>query len=720
MFLGQSLRVRALNEPGLFEVCFDRVGEAINKLDQRTVDEFRHIVDTLSARSDLRGVLVTSAKDAFIVGADITEFGAKFSRTAEEIATDLAGNSQVFTAFEDMPVPTVIAINGYALGGGLEMALAGAVRVMSTAARIGVPEVKLGIYPGYGGTVRLSRLAGPPVACRWVATGAQADAAEALSAGVVDAVEEPAALRSTAMQWLQRCVSGEVDWAQRQQRKREAVRISREESEKVFASALELAERGAPRLQPAAATALTMMAEGASMSRDDALRLEIKVLGELARTQAAASLTQTFLSEQAVKKRAKGRATGKRPVQRAVVLGAGIMGGGIAYTSALIGVPVIMKDVRQQALDLGMAEAEKLVAREVKATRFSMEKAASVLRAIEPQLDHRGFDTVSVVVEAIVENLDVKRQVLGELESLVKDDTIIASNTSSLLIDDIGARLNRRENFVGMHFFNPVHIMPLVEIVRGSHTSDAAVATAVGYALAMGKTPIVVKDCPGFLVNRLFTAYMRAFLQLVADGVDFEAVDRAMEAFGWPMGPAYLEDVIGIDTGSHVNDVISAGYPQRMPALADDALRVMARHGRYGQKNGLGFYRYEPNPRGKPIRVAAQETRTLLATLQTQGKCKLEVPEIQDRMMLPMIVEAAHALEEGVVETPAELDMAMLLGLGFPAYAGGPLTYADWLGMPEIVARCERLRNLGAAFEPTARMRDMARRGETYYQHAAA
>ncbi len=717
LFQGHTLRVHALGEPGVFELCFDRSGEPINKLDDRTVGEFREAVAWLARQTGLRGVIVTSAKDVFIVGADITEFGKKFSKPAAEIAADLAHNSAAFTAFEDLPVPTVVAINGFALGGGLEMALAASGRVMASTAQVGVPEVKLGIFPGYGGTVRLARLAGPAHACDWVASGRPSGAEVALAAGVVDAVAQPDALRDAALQWLNQAMVGEIDWAARQQRKRDAVACSPDELRAVFAAAHDKQARtGAPH-QPAAAEALRMMEQAANLDRAAALALEVQVLGEVARTQAAFAMTQTFLDEQAVKKRARAQGRQAQPVRQAVVLGAGIMGGGIAYTSALHGVPVRMKDIAAQALEQGMAEARKQASRRVKAGRLDEPGALQVLQRITPQGDDAGLETADVVVEAIVERLEIKQKVLTDLETRLRPGAIIASNTSSLRIDDIGAPLRQPQNLVGMHFFNPVHVMPLVEIVRGSRTSDAAVATATGYALAMGKTPIVVKDCPGFLVNRLLTAYMRGFLQLVADGADFEQVDRVMEAFGWPMGPAYLEDVVGLDTGSHVNDVISAGYPQRMPALAVDALRAMVRAGRLGQKNGAGFYRYEPNPQGKPLRVAAPEVRDLLAPLQPGGVRAFDEAEIVDRMMLPMVVEAAHALEEGVVATPAELDVALLLGLGFPAYAGGPLKYADWLGLAEVVRRCEHWRHLGAAFEPTLRMRQMAREGQRFHTH---
>jgi 3-hydroxyacyl-CoA dehydrogenase/enoyl-CoA hydratase/3-hydroxybutyryl-CoA epimerase/enoyl-CoA isomerase len=718
VFQGHSVWVRALDEPGVFELCFDRQGDAINKLDARTIAEFGQATQLLAAQPALKGVLVTSAKDVFIVGADITEFGHKFQLPAEAITADVLQSNAILNGFEDLPVPSVCAINGFALGGGLELAMASSLRVMANAAKVGVPEVKLGLFPGFGGTVRLSRLAGPAVACDWVGSGQPQAADTALAVGVVNEVAAPEALRGAALALLGRAMAGEVDWAALQQRKREPVTLSAAERAPVFEAALAKVAPLAARQQPAAHCAITMMAEAAGHDRAGALALEAKVFGQVARTQAAGALVQAFLNDQAIKKVFKRHATTGTPVRHAAVLGAGIMGGGIAYTSALRGVQVRMKDIAQPALELGMGEAAKQLARQVKNGRLKQERANGVLAAITPQTDHTGFDAVDCVIEAIVENIGIKQQVLADLEGRVAPGTVIASNTSSLRIDDIAQPLKRPENFVGMHFFNPVHMMPLVEVIRGSRTSEAAVSTAVGYAVAMGKTPIVVRDCPGFLVNRVLTAYMRGFLLLVADGADFVQVDRAMEAFGWPMGPAYLEDVVGMDTGSHVSDVISAGYPERMPRIERDALRLMASEGRYGQKNGIGFYRYETDAQGKPRRSPAPDTPALLARLQPNGPRAFSDAEIVDRMMLPMVVEAVHALEEGVVGTPAELDMALQLGLGFPAYAGGPLKYADWLGLAEVVARCDRLApTLGAALQPTARMRAMAAGGERF--HAA-
>lgn len=715
MFQGQCLRLTRLPEEGVFEVCFDRQGGAINKFDDRTVEELRQVTDLLRAQSPLRGVLVTSAKDVFIVGADITEFREKFSNPASVITADVLRSNEVFIAFEDLPAPSVVAINGYALGGGLEFTLANAFRVMSDGAKVGVPEVKLGLFPGFGGTLRLVRVAGPAVACDWVAGGRPADAHVALEAGVVDDVAPAAELRERALDWLNRSMNGEVDWQSRQERKRKPLALSPAEAESAFEAARAHATRMAPPHQPAGVAAVEMMRDASALAREDAQRLEATLFGEIARTQAGVAMVQMFLNEQSVKKRARTIGKAGAPVRQAAVLGAGIMGGGIAFVSALHGVPVRMKDIRQEALDQGRAEARKQMARQVRAGRLTETRGAEVLGTITPQLDGVRFGDADVVIEAIVENLDTKRKVLADLEPLLAPGAVLASNTSSLRIDDIAAALKHPERLVGMHFFNPVPAMPLVEVVRGSRTSDTAVATVVSYATRMGKTAIVVSDCPGFLVNRVLTAYMRGFLQLVADGADFMKVDQAMEAFGWPMGPAYLEDVIGMDTGSHVNDVISAGYPERMPPFANDALRLLSGNGRLGQKSGMGFYRYEPSSTGRPVRSPAGDTHALLARLQPGGPREFDDREIVDRMMLPMVLEAARALHEGVVETAAEVDLAMQLGLGFPAYAGGPLKYADWIGPGEVVARCDRLRALGPAYEPGERLRAMAAAGACFY-----
>lgn len=714
MFQGQSIHVVPLAD-GFVELCFDRDGDVINKLDKRTVREFHQAVSLIGADRSVRGVLITSAKDVFIVGADITEFGALFKLPEAELVAVNGKSNQALTALERLPMPSVVAINGFALGGGLELVLAADFRVMSQVAQVGLPEVKLGLFPGFGGTVRLPRVASAEVAIDWIARGLPARADAAKAAGVVDEVCSPESLRAVSLALLQKAAAGALDWQARRKAKESPLPLSADDVATLFGAARENVARESPKHQPAALAAVEVMEQSASVGREQALELEAVAFARIARTQAASSLVQLFLNDQLLKKKYKVQARNARSLKRGAVLGAGIMGGGIAYTSALRGTPVLMKDIQQKQLDLGMFEATKLLAKQVKSGRLAQEDAGKVLASITPQLDYTGFDQVDVVVEAVVENIEIKHAVLGEVEGLVRNETVIASNTSSLRIDVLAAPLKRPENFVGMHFFNPVPAMPLVEVIRGAKTSDAAVSAIVAYAVAMGKTPIVVKDGPGFLVNRILTPYMQAFGRLITDGADFVQVDQVMEAFGWPMGPAYLNDVVGMDTGVHVARIISAGFPRRMLRPARDPLGVMVEHRRFGQKNGIGFYRYELDPAGKPRKSVAPDSHALLAVLQASGPREFADTEIIERMMLPMIVEAAFCLEDGVVGSAAELDMALLLGVGFPAYLGGALKYADWLGLDTVVALSDRHAALGPQYVVPASLREMAASGQRYY-----
>lgn len=713
IYSGQSLTLSRI-EDGFAELRLQRSDAPINKLDRRTLEELEAVAELLEgAGGDVRGLLVCSGLEVFVVGADINEFGALFERSERDIVEHTWQANQLFERLSALPLPSVVAINGFALGGGLELALAFDYRVMAEGARIGLPEVSLGLIPGYGGTVRLPRVSSVALALQWIVDGKPRQAAAAVEAGVVEQRVDRAELRSAALELLRRAADGALDWRGRRQLRLQAP-TQPAGSEDFVRLRNELA-RSAAKHQPARALLVDLLEAAQGVDHPAALRLEGETFGRVAKTQAAASLVRTFLNDQAIKKIGKAQVGAALPIRQAVVLGAGIMGGGIAYTSALHGTPVRMKDIRQEALDLGMAEADKLLGRQVGNGRLSEERAAAVLASITPQLDYAGFTEAGVLIEAVVENLAVKHAVLGEVEQAVAPHTILLSNTSSLRIDDLAAPLARPENFAGMHFFNPVPVMPLVEIIRGSRSSDAAVATAVAQAQAMGKTPIVVKDGPGFLVNRILSAYIRAFLQLVADGADFEEVDRVAETFGWPMGPAHLEDVVGLDTGAHVCDVIFAGYPERMPAVSGNAIKALLAEGRLGQKNGAGFYRYVSAAGGRPRKFSDASARALVAAQQAGGPRDFSDEEVVERLMLPLIVESIHALQEGVVATAAELDSALLLGLGFPAYLGGALVYADWLGAAYLLSRCEHHAVLGEAYRAPALLREMAASDGRFY-----
>lgn len=706
---GKTLRVARLVD-GVVELCFDRNGQAFNVFDRTALAELDTAIDRLVATDDIRGLLVTSGKESFIVGADIFEFSATFRLPQTELRAWDVACSAIFTRLEELPYPTVCAMNGMALGGGLELALTCDYRVAVETARIGLPEVGLGIVPGFGGTVRLPRIAGAAVALDWIVSASSRTAKAAREAGVVDKLCDLPGLRGTAISCLSDAIGRPDEWGARRHARRAPFEVPGE----VLAHAQAVASRHGPHV-PAAAAAVKLISEMAPLARDEALALEADTFSQLAKTQAAASLAGIFVNEQALKKKGRDAARIARPVRRAAVLGAGIMGGGIAYQNALCGTPVVMKDIAQASLDLGMREAAKLLDKQVGSGKMSADQAERVKQAIVPTLDFTGFDSVDVVIEAVVEDIRVKRSVLAETERLTPEHVVLASNTSSLSITELSAALTRPENFVGMHFFNPVPLMPLVEVIRGPRTSAEAVATVVNYARSMGKTPVVVADCPGFLVNRILTAYIVSFLLLVRDGVDHVAIDDAMEDFGWPMGPAYLLDVIGMDTASHVIDVISAGYAPRMNFDGQHAVALIAEAGRLGQKSGLGFYRYEFDTKGRPKKMLADDTHALLAQARSHGVSDLPADEIVLRMMLPMIIEAAHCLEERVAESAGDIDMSLVLGVGFPRHLGGALRYADSLGAREVVAACERFASLGRLYTPTPGLRALAGRNGRYF-----
>jgi 3-hydroxyacyl-CoA dehydrogenase / enoyl-CoA hydratase / 3-hydroxybutyryl-CoA epimerase / enoyl-CoA isomerase len=706
LYRGKALRAD-LGDDGIVTLCFDREGESVNKFDSLTVSELAAAAEQIRSSNAARGVLVTSGKPVFIVGADIFEFTATFSQPEEAIRAHVAQQNRAFTAVDDLPIPTVAVINGLALGVGFEMALACDARVMSNQTGVGLPEVTLGLFPGFGGTVRLSRLIGAAAAIEWITSGKQQDAARALASHAVDEIAPPENLLAGARARLEKLIDS-GSWRESRRRRHGPVAPT-------DASPYGVA-RGASgknaALQPAALAAVDLLERAANVDRDAALALETEAFAKIARTQAAASMIQLFINGQLVQKKARAQAKNAAQVRRAAVLGAGIMGGGIAFTSASRGIPVLMKDIVQDQLDAGMAEVDRLLARQVQSKRTTEEQSRAVRQSIQPTLNFDGFADVDVVVEAIVENLSVKKRVLADVQTRIGAQAVLASNTSSLSIGEMATALPDPGHFVGLHFFNPVPAMPLVEVIRGPLTDPKSLGTAVAYASALGKTPIVVRDCPGFLVNRILTPYMLGFLRAVADGADFEQVDRVMEAFGWPMGPAFLQDVIGMDTLEHVLDVISAGYPERMKVDFPNAVKMLVKQGRLGQKSGSGWYRYELDDQGKRRKVPDPGVRELLAT---QRSATLSDGVILDRILLPMVLEAALCVEEGVAETAAEIDLALVLGLGFPRHAGGPLKYADWLGADDVVRRCEKLADLGSMYQPCKLLRNLANTSGRFY-----
>ena len=704
----------SLGGDGIAKMIFDLEGDSVNKFNQLTIDELREVGQQLTDNDAVKGLLVKSAKPVFIVGADITEFGQNFSADESTVADFVYETNKVFNTIEDLPFPTVSLINGFALGGGFEMALTTDFRVMSEVAKVGFPETGLGIIPGYGGTVRFSRLVGPDNAIEWIAAGKQHKAAAALAIGAVDAVVALELLEDAGRDLLNQAIAGDFDWQARKAEKKGPLQLNETEALMSFQTAAAMVAAQAGKHYPAPPAVVDAIQKHSTMQRDDALKVEAATIAKLAKTDVAASLIGLFLGDQQLAKIGKRWAKQSEPVKHAAVLGAGIMGGGIAYQSAVTGTPIMMKDINQAGIDLGLAEATKLLSKRVKRGQMKPEKMASVLNAITPTLNYGDFKDLDIVVEAVVENPKVKHAVLAEAEQQIGEDAVLASNTSTISIDYLAQALKRPENFCGMHFFNPVHAMPLVEVIRGSKTSDATIAKTVNYALAMGKKPVVVRDCPGFLVNRILFPYFFAFAQLLRDGADFVQVDRVMERFGWPMGPAYLSDVVGTDTGVHAGAVMTEGFPDRMTNDFKMSANVLLENDRLGQKNGVGYYRYELDKRGKPKKVADEVTYELLAP-HCQARREFADNEILERLMTAFCLEAVRCLEDNIVDSANELDLSLIYGLGMPPFIGGALKYIDSLGLDVFVAHADKYVELGNLFKATDKLRAMAAAGERFY-----
>lgn len=714
MFQTEQIKVE-LDADNIAHLIFAAPG-SVNKFDQPTLAALDEAITAISNHQQVRGVIVRSSKSAFIVGADITEFLGIFARPTEEIHTWLRQAQDIFSRFEDLPVPTIAAINGFALGGGCEMTLACDLRVAEEQAQLGQPEVKLGIMPGFGGSVRLPRLIGTDLALDWMCVGRNRKAPDALKEGAIDAMCSADQLLPVATQMLQDAIAGKLDWQARRAAKTSALRLNRNESAMCFNTAKGMAAKNAGKHYASPHTIIAAVEEAANCARDEAMVIEAKHFVTLTQLDSTKALTGIFLADQAVKGRAKKMAkTANKAVQTQAVLGAGIMGGGIAYQGAVKGIRSIMKDINEPALELGLNEAASILNKGLQRGKVNAQKMAATLNNIVPTLEYSAIKDVELVVEAVVENPKVKSMVLAETEQHVAADAVITSNTSTISINQLAKSLQDPSRFCGMHFFNPVHRMPLVEIIRGEKTSEETIGTVVATALQMGKVPVVVNDCPGFLVNRVLFPYFAGFSKLILDGADFVTVDKVMEKqFGWPMGPAYLLDVVGMDTADHAAAVMAEGFPSRMQQINGDPVTTLYKANRLGQKNGQGFYDFSKDKRGRPVKTAAQEAYQLLEA-QSAPRAEFSAEEIITRLMIPMANEAIRCLEEGIIDAPADADIALLNGLGFPPFRGGIFRYIDTLGLENFVELADKYAHLGEYYQVTEQTRQMAKDHKTFY-----
>jgi len=704
-----------IDPDGFVHVVFERAGERVNLLTPAILEYLGRLMDELARRTDVRGVMFASAiPGMFIAGMDVDEIAGV--NDAFKGAEGARAGQAVFQKIADLAYPTACAIRGTCLGGGTEMALACTFRVAADdpGLRIGLPEVQIGIVPGFGGTQRLPRLVGLTASLDMILTGRRLDGRRALKTGLVDRVVPREYLERETLKLLRQAAEEGAPRTVERLRRRRPVTARMIEGLAplrgfvISQARKRTAARVGPDQYPAPFRALEAIEAAFARPLPEGLDLEAGIVGELITTGTAKNLMWLFKSQNAIKKDAGGLRAVPRPVKRAAVLGAGIMGGGISQLAADRGVPVRLKDIRYDAVLTALQTASGLWRKRLERRRISKAEFAGKMAFIAPTLDDTGLRRVDLVIEAVVENLEVKRKVLAEIEQQIDERAVFASNTSSLPITDIAARALRPERVVGLHFFNPVHRMPLVEIIAGRRSSPEALSTVHRFALDLGKVPVVVKDGPGFLINRILMFYMAEALRLLTEGIRIEAADAAMKGFGMPMGPFELLDAVGLDTARHVAGVMTDAFGQRVGGDLT-LMDAMVASERLGTKNGRGFYRYRG---GKKTAVDGE-----IYKLAGQPAARSLPPEtLQERMVLIMVNEATLCLEEGVVREPREIDIAMVMGTGFPPFRGGLLRHADGIGIPIVQDRLARLADSqGERFRPAGSLADMVRAQRRFY-----
>ena len=617
-------------------------------------------LDALRGDASVKAIVLAGTARAFSGGADITEFGG---------AMQDPNLRQVITAVEDMPVPVVAAMQGVALGGGLELALGCHARVAWPAAKMGLPEVKLGLLPGAGGTQRLPRVAGVEKALSMIVTGTPIDAADAQAAGVVDLVTDgpyPGAAVAYA-----RTVTD-----------RRRVRDREDKLEPARADAGLIDRVAAPLLKASGAQAPRACVESVraavQMPFDDGAANERRLFEGLVTGDESRAQRHAFFAEREAQKAKLPPGTEPRPVHRAAVIGAGTMGGGIAMCFANAGIPVTVIETEQAALDRGLARIAELYATSAKRGSITAAQADERRGRIRGQLGLDGVRDADIVVEAVFEEMGIKKQVFAELDRLAKPGTVLATNTSYLDIDEIAAATSRPGDVLGMHFFSPANVMKLLEVVRGRSTSPAVIATAADMGKKLSKVGVVVGNCFGFVGNRMLARRTDAAERLLLDGASPQEVDAALTAFGFRMGPFAMSDLAGLDIGMRIRKA----FGKRAP-VAD----ALCDAGRYGQKTGSGYYLYDgraatPDPAVDAI--IAAESAKLGITRRPIG-----ADEITERLIYPMINEGARILEEGIAERPGDIDAIWLHGYNWPAWRGGPMFYADLIGLARIRDRLQ-------------------------------
>lgn len=702
----------ALDGEGVAWLTLDQPDSEMNLLGSPVMEELDELLGELESRiatGKIVAVVLRSGKeDSFVAGADVREIAE--IRDREEATEASREGQRIFRRLDRLNVPTVAAVHGTCLGGGTEMLLACDHRIASDAGstEIGLPEVKLGILPGFGGTVRLPRLCGLRNAMSVILQGRSVSASRARRMGLVDRVADADAFDDRTEAFVDDVLSGKVEGGGHEKslsdRLLEDTGLGRK---LLFWTARRRTRKETGGDYPAPLRALDVMEETVEVPIDEALEVEARALGELLVTPESRNLTRIFLLTREAKKALPDEVMEERAeVGKVGVLGAGVMGGAIAELAAANDVPVALKDIEQEALEDGLRHARELLEKAARKGVVDEDEAGLKFALIDGTLSYDELRDVDLVIEAVVEEMPVKKQVLREAEEVIPPEAVFATNTSSLSVTELARAADHPERVVGLHFFNPVHKMPLVEVVRGEASAEASLATALGFASDMGKNPVLVEDGPGFLVNRVLAPYLNEAGYLLEEGAGVGAIDGAVSDFGMPMGPCRLLDEVGLDVARHVSDQMVDAFGERMEPSS--VVERLVEDGRLGKKGGLGFYVYEDGEEKRPDPHLGE-------MLPDPNASPPDPDEIRRRCLYLMVNEAAHALDDRVASKPGDVDLAMVMGTGFPPYRGGVLRWADTEGLDTIVERLESFRERhGPRFRPAPLLASLADEGRTF------
>jgi 3-hydroxyacyl-CoA dehydrogenase / enoyl-CoA hydratase / 3-hydroxybutyryl-CoA epimerase / enoyl-CoA isomerase len=698
-------------------VIFDLPDKKVNTLSRDNLKELAGVVAELEKRTDLRGLLFKSGKPGqFVAGADLNELGAMSYAKPEQVAGLTAMGHQLYNRLSALPYPTIALIDGGCLGGGTELVLTMDERLVSNAShtQISLPEVQIGILPGWGGTQRLPRLIGLNAAIEVICGGETLSAQKAVSVGFAFDAVPAERLMDEGRRLIEYLVTS-GSWQERRKRLSGPLGLNPDQAAFAFAVAEGAIKAKTKGQYPAPLVALKAVKDGCNLPLEEGLKVEEKSFDQLAGSPIAANLIGIFFMKNRLARDpgVSNPSIAPRAIKTAGVLGAGLMGAGIATAHARSGIRTAMVDVDDPRLADGLKRASEVITSRIKIGRATPEDLARMLALFSTSTSTKIFSDCDVVIEAVTENEKVKKELYGDLAKVLKDDAILASNTSTISITRLAESAPHPERFVGMHFFNPVDRMELVEVIRGSKTSDETVATIVALAKKVRKTPIVVNDCAGFLVNRVLFPYMNEALVLLQDGVSISAIDRAATKFGMPMGPCTLTDLVGLDTAVYAGKVVAKAYPDRV--VTSPILEEMLKASGGDKKSLMKFYLSDKKSKSQPNPAA-------LATIARHktGDRALDEDEIADRLFLPMLLEATRVLEEKIVREPADVDMGLILGIGFPPFRGGILRWCDSLGAGKVVDRLGKYAHLGKRFEPTESLLALAKAGESFYPRPKA